>query len=613
MSELSNISTGQYQEPEVVDNPDADLDWVDQWNYARAAGNKEMERKVVSDALQIPQEDIVDTPQGLAYKKDGKLHLVEPTDFNSRAWQLGADLAAKPGAVVGGAVGSVGGPLGIVAGSAAGDLVQSGIEEVFEGHERSAGEYAKSAGTEAAFAGAGEMVFRGGKWVWRSVKDKFADDAVEGVDEAYELAQQAESQGIPLTPAEVLNDRQGLNVQSWLRDLPNSASGKVDDYMASRVPHVATAIEKVVGTKSPQQAYNEQIARLNSSRTGMVEKRLDESSEFYNKAAGYKVKDMKPIVEGLKKQIDETSGTKIGSSLNRVYKAVTRMKDGEQIPKELIGELHYAKMDIDDMIEVAHRKGQNNNVRILTKVKNQLVDVLEEASSDYKLGRESYIENSAPIKSFDDGLEGSILKEGKKSSPQLSKLVFGPTSSPEAVKRLRTSIGNDEVFGDMVRAHLKTEFNKLNSSATGEVTNLGGLFYKQVFGSEYKRSLLKAALPSEQYKAINDLMTILEATGRGFKGNSTTAQRTLMNERASGLPVVGKLNASKRLQEWNFDRVSEKMADLLTNDYSQYELAQIAKQIREFARAGDKEGISKLEDALSAGAGLLGLQAARED
>ena len=307
------------QDLEVMDNPEADMDWTTQWDLARSADDEQRQREIVAKQLGISIDDVFKTPKGLAYRQGGKAQLVNPSDFNSQAWQLGADVAAKPGGMIGGAIGAVGGPVGTVVGSAIGDLVQSGVEELTEGHDRSAGEYAQSALTEGALAGAGEAVFRGGRGLYRMAKSRFGKSveqmSPDELAEAIKLMGNAKSKGIQLTPAESTNNRAAINAQNWLLDTPTKGARKLDDFMSGRQTDVSNAIEASLGSKSPHEAYNAYRGKLMEARAGLVSKRADASGSLYAKAANLKVKDMQPVIAHLAERIESAQGTSIGNAL----------------------------------------------------------------------------------------------------------------------------------------------------------------------------------------------------------------------------------------------------------------------------------------------------------
>lgn len=606
MSELSSISTPAPTKSRIIDNPDADMDYGTQWDLARSADDVELQRKIVAEELNIPIADVVRTESGnLAYKKDGDLHLVEPTDTMSQAYQFMMDMASKPGSMIGGTAGALAGGIpGAVAGAALGDVAQSGIEQVFEGHDRSAAEYAKSAALEGAFTGAGELLARGGKAAYSTLKNMRAPAPDATAAEA--LMRAGAQRGIPLTTAEAAGDRQSLNVQSWLRDIPNASSGKIDDFMGGRTEAIESNIDSILATdKSPQEMYKALQTRMKQKRKGLVGERTAAASPYYE-AAEAKIADVKPVVEYLAKRISATEGTKIGASLKRIYRGVTRMDGKEAIPKELIGELHVAKMDLDEMITQANRKQKYSTVRELTIAQNQLVDILERASDDYAMGAQVHSGFTTPLNQFDESFAGQMASEKDKPVSRLGSMVFGPTSSPGAVATVRKTMNNDAAFADMTRGHLQTVFNKMNSSSTGDVANIGGLFRKEVFGSKYKRDLLKEALPDEQYQALSDFMEILEATGRGFKANSTTAQRQMMNDRATPAIPLGAPNLAKKYGEVSFDNTTNRMADLLTNELGQKQLSDALKEIKRFARDSSTEGLTKQQAAQAAALGLIG-------
>ena len=106
-------------------------------------------------------------------------------------------------------------------------------------------------------------------------------------------------------------------------------------------------------------------------------------------------------------------------------------------------------------------------------------------------------------------------------------------------------------------------------------------------------------MPEDQYESLVDLMTVLNATSRGFKGQSVTAQRQLMNERSKGstgiMDTISQWRSTRTL-----DKVSGNIANLLTNDYNQEELALAADQIRKFASINKGGESDKMFEAVRA-------------
>jgi len=583
------------------DNEDMGVDFGTQWDLSRHSDNDDKQRQLIAEEFGVPVSDVFQTKDGFAYRKGDKSFLASPSDFGSQAQQLGADLLSKPGAMIGGAIGAVGGVPGMMAGTAVGDLAQTAIEEYGEGNERSAGEYAQSAALETAFAGAGELAYRGGK----ALKNKWTKPKpINGLAEADKLMKMAKKHGINLTPAEATGDRVALNAQNWLMDTPTRGARKLDDFMSGRQTDVSNAIDAALGSKSPHEAYNAYRKQLAGKRSGLVKERAVASDSHYRKAADIKVKDLQPVVDHLAQRIDAIQGTKIGGALKRVHRGITRIDGDEVVPKELIKDLHYSKLDIDDMMEAAYRKGNGNEARELAEVKEQLLEVMEQVSDDYRLGRETYKDYSQPINDFDDGVQGALIKEGKKPTPNLGRIVFGSRSSPEMVRQLRQTVPDTAGFEDMVVGHLRSEFNKLSQTVTGDIGNIGGIYAKTVFGSEHKRALLREALPADKYQALSDLMEVLQATSKGFKGNSITAQRQVMNERATGELGLGSLN--KRYSEYSFDKTADNMAGLLTNEHSQKSLSDAIIDIRKYARASGGEAEKKYNVALRSAISIIG-------
>lgn len=66
-------------------------------------------------------------------------------------------------------------------------------------------------------------------------------------------------------------------------------------------------------------------------------------------------------------------------------------------------QLDLTKRALDDMISTAQRGGNNNEARILTQTKNQLVDMMDKAAPEYKQARTAFSGPSAVIDALEEG------------------------------------------------------------------------------------------------------------------------------------------------------------------------------------------------------------------
>lgn len=215
--------------------------------------------------------------------------------------------------------------------------------------------------------------------------------------------------------------------------------------------------------------------------------------------------------------------------------------------------LDYVKRALDDQIGAAYRAGENDNGRILTGLKNGLLDAMDEADSTgtYAKAREvsgDYLKNKAAM---DNGLNYTKLGAPEEIKAHFDNL--GPTEK-ESFK------------AGMVRA-IK---NKMD--AAGDNYDL----YKQVFGSQLKRDSIAAVLNPSEFSVLERNMTA-EKNLFEFKnqmlGNSRTALRTISADEfksggqqiyqdllQNGTPTRTAIKAATKWVGSVFDGLSDKTA-----------------------------------------------------
>lgn len=172
--------------------------------------------------------------------------------------------------------------------------------------------------------------------------------------------------------------------------------------------------------------------------------------------------------------------------------------------RNLIQQLHYAKMHLDDQIGAAARSGASNDLRSLMDTKNSLLDVMDQLSPAYADARRNFQVQSQPLNRMD---VGEALKNRYMSALQETSGVGGTPS------RFLDSLRNDN--GDAIAR-----------TATG----FGGARLQDILHPQDVEALgaIKDQLAADHYA---------QTAGRGV--GSPTAQN-LANERS--LNNIGSLN-----------------------------------------------------------------------
>ena len=516
------------------------------------------------------------------------------------------------GGVAGAAMGAAGGPVGALmggligsfAGGAAGEGVRKGVGHYLGGEAVEPIPLAKSMATEGAWSAAGEVPGWGLNRLFRGKRLIGSLDKLDlNAPEAQRLQRLSGELDVPLTLGEITGDRALINRQSLLRDLPES-SVQIEDFLKFRNARVGKAVYSYLDSLSkqttPDTAYREGARASESLIEGMKKSRTNAVDEFYQMAAPQRA-NVGELVETLDGMAKDLEGTAAGRSLAKVRRSLMVKEGDELVPKETVGQLHDAKMDLDDLIGAAARKGKRSAVHRLSAVKEQLLSILEDSAPAYRQGRELYMDLSKPINKVENSLVGRMAKMVNDPAPDLSRTLFGNASSPLAVKEARAAIMKYDPSGDtwnsVVRAHIQTTFEDMASSSVDEAGNLGGVFRKKLMGTASRETMLRNALSKQQFQALDDLATVLQATGRAMKGQSTTVprMRQLAELEREATPTAARavqpLNVMRRISTFWTDtaagRYAEQFADVLTDRKTMANLHLQAEALKKLSARDD--------------------------
>jgi hypothetical protein len=226
--------------------------------------------------------------------------------------------------------------------------------------------------------------------------------------------------------------------------------------------------------------------------------------------------------------------------------------------------LDYVKRALDDQIGAAYRAGENDNGRILTGLKNSLLNAMDEADVTAKAGPNSLkAEGGAYARAR--SVSGDYLSNAKSLEDGKNFKSFG---APEEIKAHFHDLGDTqkEAFkAGMVRA-IKDQMNNAVDGAD---------MYKKVFGNQTQRDKIAAVLNPTEFDLLSKNLQA-EKNLFDFKaqvmGNSRTAQRTisaeefanggeqLMKDMAAGGPKYAALAAGKRWVMSLFGGLSDRTA-----------------------------------------------------
>lgn len=162
------------------------------------------------------------------------------------------------------------------------------------------------------------------------------------------------------------------------------------------------------------------------------------------------------------------------------------------LPENSMPVLDATKKHLDDMINVAKRAGENNNVRVLTGVKNKILDIADDAFPSYKAARDAF---AGPTQLID------MLEQGRKFLKGDAEMTAKAISKLSDSERDFLLIGVARELRDLV----------LNTPDTADSV-------KKLMNTPLIRDKLKVVFPN--MKSFRDFEKVMEREARFFATKS---------------------------------------------------------------------------------------------
>jgi hypothetical protein len=429
---------------------------------------------------------------------------------------------------------------------------------------------------------------------------------------AAELLRMAQARGIQLTPAEATNLPSLKSQQKVLGNIPESSDILGRFYEKRFQEQVQPAVDEFLSSISrvsdPMTAgFRGQTAL--KDQLDALKKQRDVTVEPYYKAAFDVAQpvDVKPIVARIDSMLEIAKGDEKRELMrikDLLYREVTvKDAEGKEVTKKVLDDrlpaLQRVKFSIDSSLESDAVKSMDKVIQgELTGIKNELVTAMGANNPKYLEANEAFATFSEPINRFMEKRPGlSLTNVSPDNLNQFTSRVFDG-ASPQTVRYIKQQIEatNPAAWQDVTRSFLQQKWEKASGVTPGSreiPVDAGATWRNILLGNERDKKVLQAALSKEQYSALTDLTTVLEAAGRVKKIGSDTAfnQKVLkdMGNQAGGLlQTIGKAAGSLRLDaplkfvadfasERQFGKNAESIANIITNPDSMSKLRQLRK------------------------------------
>lgn len=378
---------------------------------------------------------------------------------------------------------------------------------------------------------------------------------------ARQAKQEASDQGVDLTFGQSTNLRSGLSSERQLARDPASMDTMNQFYQKQR-GQIGEAATKYIDNLSPVQSVDEGVsamrggaeATINSAKTA----RSAAAKPEYDKVMGLAIPDEE--MAALK------SDAVIARALKYVRGNTAYQREITGLPDSSMKVLDLAKRRIDDQIGVAQRAGNNNEARLLTGAKSDLVAKLDSLIPEYKPAREAFAGMSPAIDEMQSGIVGSLAnKEGIERISEIRNIFNANLSNPAAVGKARAAF-ESAGKGDQWNAGLATYLRDALDAASKTDKGLSAQrLVTSVYGDSRQKALIKEAMTPQQFDGFTRLMNVIQHAARSLPEGSPTATDTMGGQALRdqfGKPLrVAKDAVNMKFGDALFDWKTRKMSD----------------------------------------------------
>jgi len=504
---------------------------------------------------------------------------------------IGSALAYVP-EFVGGAIGSLA-TANPFSGSVVGSVGGKGVKQIIAGtlmdEPQTTGGNVGGMATEGVTSAVGGALAKGGSALYNRAAVRNAEKFDLGA--AKQLRERIlKSTGIDLDLAQAGNIRQLRDLKKWASKYPSDAQEIIEALDRKQAGQVAGAIEDKI---LKQLSSETDPAKLASSGVNAAKGALAAAETV---RAG----KVRPLYEKAYADLVDPTTTKeilkadpvIAGTLRRVMGNAKYKRDLEGAPQNSIRTLDLVKRDLDDQISEAEIAGRKNDVRILTRAKNDLLEFMDAHSPAYRAARAEYAKQTKEIvEPLENGVIGVLAKiEGPRAAQDVARVIDDILANPQATSAAKLILQKQgpQAWRDVVKLSLSKAFDKASKETqSGDVVNLAGKFRQSVIGTPQRKAAMEKAIGPEGAAAFNDVMDALQLIakeGRNRAGSDTEFNRAITRQQSGGTvsSAARSLAAPLRtfgeiMDEGIFERNSVAFAEALTDPAKLARLKELRK------------------------------------
>lgn len=428
------------------------------------------------------------------------------------------------------------------------------------------------------------------------------DIATMDQQSARKLINQANQQGVFLTPAEITNLSSLMGQQKILGNVPASSQKLNTMYQQREVQQIRPAVENFLANISPVSDVAEAGARgqaaLKEAKQLMEAERTAIAEPIYKDAFAASVPvDVSPVVGKIDDYLKTAKGSQRSTLLKMkelLYTEKPRLNEAGDVVMEKslddrLPALQNSKFEIDKMFKDESFTSMDKKIQSqLTDLQQELVAQMGKNNPAYIKANEAFAQASKPLERFSQSKAGlSLTAVSPDNLNQFAKRLFESNSVP-AIQYAKSQIQkvDPDAWNAVTRAYMQDVWTKAKTPAKnqrGMKLDTGNSWQNMLIGDDNSQAALRAALSPQQFQALTDLASVLEASARVQKlGSDTAFNQEIMKQwkdQAKGDPIAmaaiggGTLlqpqNWGKMIADWAVERRfandADKLASIITS------------------------------------------------
>lgn len=548
---------------------------------------------------------------GAVYFEDDDKHWYRERgdDLLSGAMSGMGEVLPAAGGIVGGLVGvssgtAAGGPIGGIAGgaaggglgAAAGSRLRQILARYIMGQDPEIDRDIREGAFDAVGGLAGDLMARGvNKIAALKAARRYGKNLKKQIDQplkdALDWLNRETGLDIKLSAAELSINPRLIQEQQVLQGLPAGIEVIVP-FKEEQARRAGQAIEMVTGQQFPGMEMSTEAAgrlmrgQARSVIEDMVSARQKQATHLYmdaftNQRAPVDLTDFLTELERLR----AISGKTTKSHLKFVDSLLETVEDAgslEEIHNKIRTELS------DHIFKMTKPYAKKQLTRLLRDYLDPAMDL---ASPSYADARSLYRDASGALERQLEGMIGGLAETGEANLESIPARLLrkGGPDSLNTVRNAFTRLpGGQEAWDAQLRAYFTETFEEAGrkymstaSSPSRAAMSTPARFWADVWGSPKQRRRWAAAMTPEQFRAMDQLMKVLEATSKTLYFGSERAERTelakwlqkgLGSLKSSAIRSINPLNLVDQLADFSLQTAQEnnirRMAQIITDPQS---------------------------------------------